>query len=125
MPACRWAARVCGLVGEAGEDAALTRAHRPRLSLPEHARFSAHSVANGKPAPDLFLHAAASIGVWPAACAVVEDTPSGVQAAVAAGMRAIGYIADSDEGALCEAGAEPLRSLDGLPRLLAHELGVE
>ncbi|HEV3319617.1 MAG TPA: HAD family hydrolase [Solirubrobacteraceae bacterium] len=86
--------------------------------FPEHVRFSAYSVANGKPAPDLFLHAAATIGVEPAACVVVEDTPSGVQAAVAAGMRAIGYIADSDERALSEAGAEPLGSLNELSRLL-------
>jgi beta-phosphoglucomutase-like phosphatase (HAD superfamily) len=89
--------------------------------FPEHVRFSAHSVANGKPAPDLFLHAARTIGVEPAACAVVEDTPSGVQAAVAAGMRAIGYIADSDERALCEAGAERLGSLNELPHLLGLE----
>jgi len=53
--------------------------------LPEHVRFFAYSVANGKPAPapDLFLHAAATIGVEPAACTVVEDTPSGVEAAIA------------------------------------------
>lgn len=89
--------------------------------FPEHVQFSAYSVANGKPAPDLFLHAAATIGVEPAACAVVEDTPSGVEAAVAAGMRAIGYTADSDERALREAGAEPLGSLDELPRLLGLE----
>jgi HAD superfamily hydrolase (TIGR01509 family) len=86
----------------------------------ESERFSAHSVAQGKPAPDLFLHAAAATGVEPAACAVVEDTPSGVTAAVAAGMRAIGYTADSDEQALSDAGAEPLRSLTELPRLLLH-----
>jgi HAD superfamily hydrolase (TIGR01509 family) len=86
--------------------------------FPDHVRFSAYSVASGKPAPDLFLHAAATIGVEPGACAVVEDTPSGVQAAVAAGMRAIGYTADSDERALSEAGAEPLGSLGGLPPLL-------
>ncbi|HWY90974.1 MAG TPA: HAD family hydrolase [Solirubrobacteraceae bacterium] len=89
--------------------------------FPEHARFSAYSVANGKPAPDLFLYAAATIGVEPAACAVVEDTPSGVEAAIAAGMRAIGYTADSDERALREAGAERLGSLDELPRLLGLE----
>lgn len=89
--------------------------------FPEHVRFSAYSVANGKPAPDLFLHAAATIGVEPAACAVVEDTPSGVEAAVAAGMRAIGYTVDSDERALREAGAERLGSLDELPRLLGLE----
>ncbi|HWY89349.1 MAG TPA: HAD family hydrolase [Solirubrobacteraceae bacterium] len=86
--------------------------------FPDHVRFSAYSVANGKPAPDLFLHAAAMIGVEPAACAVVEDTSSGVQAAVAAGMLAIGYTADSDERALSQAGAEPLGSLGGLPPLL-------
>ena len=53
--------------------------------------FSAADVANGKPAPDLFLHAAASLGADPARCAVVEDSVYGVQAARAAGMRAYGY----------------------------------
>jgi len=48
-------------------------------------------VARGKPAPDLFLHAASRVGVAPAGCAVVEDSPYGVQAARAAGMRAFGY----------------------------------
>jgi HAD superfamily hydrolase (TIGR01509 family) len=87
--------------------------------FPEAARFSAYSVAHGKPAPDLFLHAAASMGAEPNGCVVVEDTPSGVAAAVSAGMRSIGYAADSDEQALREAGAaEILRSLDELPRVL-------
>ncbi len=49
---------------------------------------------------------------------MIEDTPSGVQAAVAAGMRALGYSADSDEEALRRAGAETFRSLDDLPGLL-------
>ncbi|MER7520044.1 HAD family hydrolase [Streptomyces sp. NPDC126499] len=53
--------------------------------------FSAHDVARGKPAPDLFLHAAATMGVAPERCAVVEDSAYGVQAARAAGMRAFGY----------------------------------
>jgi HAD superfamily hydrolase (TIGR01509 family) len=53
--------------------------------------FSAADVANGKPAPDLFLHAAASLGADPARCAVVEDSVYGIQAARAAGMRAFGY----------------------------------
>lgn len=89
--------------------------------FPEHVRFSAYTVANGKPAPDLFLYAAAQMGTEPARCAVVEDTPSGVRAAVAAGMWAVGYTADSDEHALREAGAEPLRSLAELPGLLAAQ----
>jgi HAD superfamily hydrolase (TIGR01509 family) len=53
--------------------------------------FSASEVAHGKPAPDLFLHAATRLGADPAACAVVEDSRYGVQAARAAGMRAFGY----------------------------------
>jgi HAD superfamily hydrolase (TIGR01509 family) len=53
--------------------------------------FSVVEVADGKPAPDLFLYAAARLGVDPAACAVVEDSRYGVQAARAAGMRAFGY----------------------------------
>jgi HAD superfamily hydrolase (TIGR01509 family) len=53
--------------------------------------FSASEVAQGKPAPDLFLHAAARLGAEPATCAVVEDSRYGVEAARAAGMRAFGY----------------------------------
>jgi HAD superfamily hydrolase (TIGR01509 family) len=53
--------------------------------------FSASDVANGKPAPDLFLHAAATMGFAPARCAVVEDSFYGVEAARAAGMAAFGY----------------------------------
>jgi HAD superfamily hydrolase (TIGR01509 family) len=53
--------------------------------------FSGYEVANGKPAPDLFLHAAARMGAGPARCAVIEDSVYGVRAARAAGMRAFGY----------------------------------
>ena len=53
--------------------------------------FSATEVANGKPAPDLFLHAAATLGADPARCAVVEDSRYGVEAARAARMHAFGY----------------------------------
>ncbi len=82
------------------------------------ALFSAHSVARGKPYPDLFLHAASAMGAAPARCVVIEDTPSGVRAAVAAGMRVLGYSADSDEAALREAGAELVASLADVPGLL-------
>lgn len=54
--------------------------------------FSASGVAAGKPAPDLFLHAAASVGIAAQDCLVVEDSPAGVAAAAAAGMTAIGYV---------------------------------
>jgi HAD superfamily hydrolase (TIGR01509 family) len=86
--------------------------------FPAGTLFSAQSVARGKPCPDLFLHAAEAMGSAPAACVVVEDTPSGVVAARAAGMRAIGYAADGDEAALRGAGAEIVWSLGEVPRLL-------
>lgn len=53
--------------------------------------FSATEVRHGKPAPDLFLHAAARMGVPAERCVVVEDSVYGVQAAVAAGMQVFGY----------------------------------
>lgn len=53
--------------------------------------FSTTEVENGKPAPDLFLHAARCMGVEPESCAVVEDSPYGVEAARAAGMNTFGY----------------------------------
>jgi HAD superfamily hydrolase (TIGR01509 family) len=87
--------------------------------FPQSARFSSYSVANGKPAPDIFLHAAKSMGVAPTHCVVVEDSPSGVTAAVSAQMRAVGFAADSDEDALRMAGAvKILHSLDQLSALL-------
>lgn len=53
--------------------------------------FSATEVARGKPAPDLFLHAAARMGAAPANCIVVEDSVPGVEAARAAGMQVLAY----------------------------------
>ncbi len=57
--------------------------------------FSASVVSRGKPFPDIFLHAAEQIGAAPRACIVIEDSPAGVEAAVAAGMTAIGLLAAS------------------------------
>jgi HAD superfamily hydrolase (TIGR01509 family) len=53
--------------------------------------FSVDDVENGKPAPDIFLHAANSMGAPPGRCAVVEDSVSGVNAGLAAGMTVFGY----------------------------------
>ena len=60
--------------------------------------FSASDVPRGKPAPDLFLHAAAKMQVAAADCIVVEDSPAGVAAAHAAGMAPIGFIGGSHAG---------------------------
>ena len=57
--------------------------------------FSATEVPNGKPAPDIFLHAAAEMGVAPETCVVLEDSPSGVIGARAAGMTVIGFLGAS------------------------------
>ncbi len=53
--------------------------------------FSSSMVKHGKPAPDIFLYAADKMGTDPSRCVVIEDSPLGVQGAVAAGMLAIGY----------------------------------
>jgi HAD superfamily hydrolase (TIGR01509 family) len=54
--------------------------------------FSATAVQHGKPAPDIFLHAAERMGVPPQRCAVLEDSEAGVQGAVAAGMSVLGFL---------------------------------
>ncbi len=84
----------------------------------ERALFTAYSVPRGKPHPDLFLHAASTMGTPPERCVVVEDTSIGVRAGVAAKMRVLGYAADGDALALAEAGAEPFDSMLELPGLL-------
>ena len=63
-------------------------------------------VARRKPAPDLFLLAAERIGLAPSACLVLEDAPSGLQAAVAAGCRRVGVRSSFDDATLRAAGAE-------------------
>ncbi|HYF07595.1 MAG TPA: HAD-IA family hydrolase [Acetobacteraceae bacterium] len=73
--------------------------------------FSAAEVARGKPAPDLFLHAAARMGAAPGDCLVIEDSLAGVAAARAAGMRIVGFSGGSHCGPghadrLATAGAE-------------------
>ena len=60
--------------------------------------FSASDVRNGKPAPDLFLLAAGRMGVPAGDCIVVEDSPVGVTAAAAAGMKVIGFVGGSHAG---------------------------
>lgn len=67
--------------------------------------FSATDVARGKPFPDLFLHAAACLGADPDRCTVVEDSPAGVAAARAAGMRVLGYTAMTPADRLADADA--------------------
>ena len=53
--------------------------------------FNAAMVSRGKPAPDLFLHAASVMNVSPQRCVVIEDSPAGIDAGKRAGMRVIGF----------------------------------
>jgi HAD superfamily hydrolase (TIGR01509 family) len=80
--------------------------------------FSATQVARGKPFPDLFLHAARRMGARPARCAVIEDSPRGVQAAVAAGMPVFGYARLSPPETLATIGATVFSEMAALPDLL-------
>lgn len=80
-----------------------------------HARFAPHlfsaqQVAHGKPAPDLFLFAAAQMGAAPECCVVIEDSVPGVLGAKAAGMTVLGFhggshCTDATAAALAAAGA--------------------
>ena len=81
--------------------------------------FSAQDVARGKPEPDLFLHAARSLGVRPERCAVIEDSPLGVEAANRAGMTAFGFARMMPAERLREAGGGVFASMEELPALLA------
>ena len=74
--------------------------------------FSADDVARGKPAPDLFLHAAERMGIRPEACVVVEDSRPGVEAARAAGMRVLAFTG----------GLSPAELLDGPNTVLFDDM---
>lgn len=84
--------------------------------------YSASMVENGKPAPDLFLHAARDMGFAPEDCIVVEDSPAGIQAAKAAGMRVLLFTGGTH--AKQETYREEIRSVspdatfDAMPELL-------
>lgn len=81
--------------------------------------YSAHDVGRPKPDPDVYLHAAKMAGQSPAQSAVVEDTPTGTRAGVAAGMTVFGYAAHGQGQRLLDAGAaEVINSMDDLPHLL-------
>ena len=89
------------------------------LPLFEHAMFSATMVGRGKPFPDLFLHAAKTMGFAPADCIVIEDSVAGTQAGIAAGMRVYSSHGDpySDRDGLADAGGvlfDDMRELAGL-----------
>lgn len=90
--------------------------------------FSATMVEHGKPAPDLFLHAAQQMGFQPAQCLVIEDSPAGIRAAKAAGMRVLAFTGGSHtQHASYEASLgqlHPDAQFDAMENLLHFVLGV-
>ncbi|MGW1895516.1 HAD family hydrolase [Streptomyces sp. NPDC002004] len=82
--------------------------------------FSSQDVGRGKPAPDLFLYAAERMGVEPARCAVVEDSPLGIRAAVASGMDVYGFTAMTPASRLAGA-TELFHHMRELTALLAGQ----
>lgn len=89
--------------------------HMPHF---EGAIFSAYDVPSPKPAPDLFLHAARTMGFDPAVCAVIEDGPGGVQAGVAAGMQVFQYMGGGMTAAIEHPRVTTFSRMAELPRLL-------
>ena len=90
----------------------------------EGRRHSANDVARGKPAPDVFLAAAAAEGVPPGACIVVEDSVPGATAALAAGMTVIGLAPHGEASALRALGVRIIRHLSELPPILSDAAQV-
>ena len=93
------------------------RPHKIRFSLGQVGLLdhfdiicSTSEVKRGKPAPDLFLHAAEKLSVPPHECIVIEDSQAGIQAAKAAGMCAIGFCSSLSQEQLIAAGAEQVFS---------------
>jgi len=81
--------------------------------------FSAWDVPQPKPAPDVYLAAARAFNLAPARCIVIEDSISGVTAAVRAGMKVYGYAAFTPRTSLVEAGAIPFTNMMELQTILS------
>ena len=102
-----------------GADRGKMRITLGRNRLLEHLEphvYGADQVERSKPHPDVYLLAASGLGVDPRRCLVVEDTPTGTRAGVAAGATVFGYCARSDPRALLDAGAAMV--FDDMQRLL-------
>ena len=85
--------------------------------------FSAATMARGKPYPDVFLHATETMGFSPSDCVVIEDSDAGVQAALAAGMRVLAYVASPTSDVADSRDVERFTAMASLPALLGINAG--
>jgi HAD superfamily hydrolase (TIGR01509 family) len=119
------AARIPYAVGSNGSEQKMqiTLGQHPALISRLQGRlFSGQTLGAPKPAPDLWLHAARALGVAPAGCVVIEDSPPGARAARLAGMRCLGFAAHGPGAEIAAEGATPFHSMADLPRLLGLRL---
>ena len=90
------------------------------LSRFEGRLFSVTQVERGKPAPDIYLFAAKTMGVSPARCVVVEDSPVGAQAGLRAGMTVLGFAGHTSAQQLMDVGVQrTFAAMRDLPAILA------
>lgn len=80
--------------------------------------YSGQVLGCPKPDPGLYLHAAGALGVAPEDCVVIDDSPSGCIAGVAAGIRTLGFAEHDDGAALAAVGAEVFHHMEALPGLI-------
>lgn len=83
--------------------------------------YSGYDCPAPKPAPDVYLKAAEMLGISPEACVVIEDSPSGAKAGVAAGMRCFGFASVTPAERLAPICDQVFDSMDALPALLGLE----
>lgn len=81
--------------------------------------YSGQELGCPKPDPGLYLHAARALGVAPGACVVVDDSPTGCAAGIAAGMRTLGFAAAGGAEALAATGAEVFNDMRALPGMIS------
>ena len=104
--------------------------HKMQITLGQHgltgrfrATLSGQAIRRPKPAPDLYLAAAAACGADPARCVVIEDSPSGARAALAAGIRCLGYAGHGPQApaarGLAALGVPLFNDMAALPGLLS------
>lgn len=113
--------RICYSVGSNGsmEKMQITLGQHPNLWARLDGRiYSGQTHTKPKPAPDLYLYAAAAANIDPSQCVVVDDSPAGCRGATSAGIRCLGFAAASDGASLAAAGAEPFYDMADLPELL-------